>query len=337
MRRAALLSLVVLLGCSDPPEPPAPTPTPTPHQPAEETSGHVTPGDPPPARLVRITGEVTVGGVTARPATPLDAEVPIEVQEGGRAVIQLRDGGRVELDGPSRARLVEGLAAQLLLVHGSLYAVQPPAASSPRPPLRVVSETAAVEIGQTGEIYLAHFENGASWVATLQGAASVSVGEADSRHRLRLVELHAAQAVVITDRIAEPTEGPGRLTAARDAARALAPGLMAPEAPQPETSLRGEEERVDQALRWLEQETRRGRELTNQHRDAVRAGEQEDAQRLMRELVGHSQALYRLRRVATARWELLRTAHLRVVSLGRAQREDPVAERQDRVAGLLGH
>ena len=102
-------------------------------------------------------------------------------------------------------------------------------------------------------------------------------------------------------------------------------------------ALRSETERLDQALRWLETEARRGRDLTNQHRDAVREGNQEESSRLQRELVGHSQSLYRLRRLATARWERVRAKQLRLAAAGRAPNEDPVASRRVRVDGLLGH
>lgn len=267
----------------------------------------------------------------------LEAETPIDVPDAGQAVVQLRDGGRIELDGPARAILLEDGAAQAILVRGRLYAAQPPAGNAPRPPLRIASPTATVEIGQSGEIYLAAFPWGGSWVAVLEGAAAVSVGEADTRRRLRDVELDAGRAVAVPDRIAEPTEGPSRLAAAREAAAALA----AIETPAVEESaehavLATEADRLDQALRWLETEAGRGRDLTNQHRDAVRQGQQEEATRLQRELVAHSQALYRLRRLATARWERLRARQLRLVELGRAPTEDPVAARQDRVDGLLG-
>jgi hypothetical protein len=305
-------------------------------------AGPVEPGhgveaeDPAPAHFRRLEGTVTLAGAAARPDQAIEAEQPIEVPEGGRAVVQLRDGGRVEIDGGSRARVVEEGAAQVLLVRGALYAVQPPAGNAPRPPLRVVAPSATVEIGRAGEIYLATFANGASWVTVLGGSAAVSNGEADVRRRLNEVELGAGRAVAVPARIAEPTEGPSRLSGARAAAAALADGAT-PAAPEDRRqTLAHEAERLDQALRWLETETRRGRELTNEHRAAVREGRTEEAQRLQRELVEHSRSLYRLRRLATARWERLRVQQLRLEGEGAAPAEDPVEARRDRVAGLLG-
>ena len=111
------------------------------------------------------------------------------------------------------------------------------------------------------------------------------------------------------------------------------------ERPDPDALARrfGQElERLDQALRWLETETRRGSDLTQEHRAAVRAGDAEQSRRLQRELVSHSQELYRLRRVATARWERARVLHLWLGRLDAQPTEDPIDARHDRVAGLLG-
>lgn len=311
---------------------------PPPHGEGAAEEGGAEREDPAPARLVRIEGAVTVDGAAARAGEAIEAEEPIEVPEDGRAVIQLLDGGRVELDGGGRARIVGEGAAQVFLTRGGLYAVQPPAGNAPRPPLRVVSPSATVEIGQAGELYLALFENGASWIAVLGGGVSVSTGEADVRRTLRTVDLTRGQAVAVPGRIMEPTEAPSRLTAARAAARELAAAEGTAEV-DPERMRREvghEVERLDQALRWLETETRRGRELTSEHRAAVRDGQADEAQRLQNELVEHSRSLYRLRRLATARWERLRVQQLRLHAVGAAQGDDPVSARRDRVVGLLG-
>jgi hypothetical protein len=334
----ATILLLAACGEEDPPDP-APAPEPV-EQPAEAPAGHGSSADeiaPPPARMVRSQGTVTVGGVAAAPGSAIEAEEPIGVPEDGRAVVQLRDGGRVEIDGPARARVVDEGGAQIFLIRGRLYAVQPPMGNSPRPPLRIVSPGATVEIGAAGEIYLASYESGASWVAVLGGAAAVENGEADVRRRLHAVDLSAGQAVAVPSRIAEPTEGPSRLSAAREAAEVFA----ATETPDEDGArqrrdLAHEADRLDQALQWLETEARRGRELTAQHSAAVQAGDGEESSRLQRELVEHSRALYRMRRLATARWERLRVHRLRMRADGHATAADPVEARRDRVVGLLG-
>lgn len=345
MRAPCTLALALLLAaCGDdgddaPADPPSEAPAPR-HRGGHghgHGGGHaLEEEDPPPAHVRRFEGTVTIGGAAARPNAPVEAEQTIDVGEDGRAIVQLRDGGRVELDGGGRARIVEEGAAQVLLSRGGIYAVQPPAGNSPRPPLRIVTPTATVEIGSSGELYLALFENGSSWLAVLQGAASVSNGEADVRRRLQTVDLQAGQAVAVPGRIAEPTAAPERLSTARATAAALAAGAAEPDDEGMRERAAHEAERLDQALRWLETETRRGRELTNEHRAAVREGRTEEAQRLQRELVEHSRSLYRLRRLATARWERLRAQQLRMVATGAAPAEDPVEARRDRVAGLLG-
>lgn len=334
--RSVCLAVLLLGACGQTSTDQDPIPEPPPED--DVDPGHGPVSDPPPGTLVRLTGTVTVGGAEARPGMDLEAEVPIVVPIEGRAVIQLRDEGRVELDGPARAILVEDGSAQMLLIRGSLFAVQPPGTSSPRPPLRIGSPSMTVEIGVAGELYLAAFENGVGWLAVLGGGVAVTVGDADNRHRLRTLDLTAGAAVAVPDRLAEPTEGPRRLSAAREAAAALAAGsTFVFDAAAEQAALGADTTRLDQALRWLETETRRGRELTNQHRDFVREANTEESTRIQRELVGHSQELYRLRRLATARWERVRSKQLRLVMLNGASREDPVALRRDRVAGLLGH
>ncbi len=292
--------------------------------------------DPPPARIVSFSGTVTVDGAAAQPRQAVEAEQTIEVPAGGEALVTFEEGGHATLEGGSLARVVTEGAAQLFLIRGAAHAVQPPSGSSPRPPLRVVTSTATVEIAAAGEVYIVVFQGGASWVVMLSGAGAVSNGEADSRRRLRTVELTVGHAVAAPNRLAEPTEGPRRLSEARQAARALAVAPVEAEAPHLTHEVQTEADRVDQALRWLETETRRGRELTNAHRAAVREGETDEAARLQRQLVDHSQALYRLRRLATARWERLRAQWLRLEMLGPVSAQDPVAPRRERVTGLLG-
>lgn len=292
--------------------------------------------EPAPATLGATEGEVTIAGALARSGDPIEAEKPIVVPHDGSAVLQLRDGGRVALDGGSLGRVVTEGAAQLLLIRGGAHIVQLPAGSSPRPPLRVVTPSATVEIAQSGEAYVVLFEGGASWVVALGGGVEVSTGESDARRRLRTVSLVAGQAVAVPDRIAEPTEAPRRLADARLAARALAVAPPPPEADALMREVQAEARRLDQALRALETETRRGRELTREHGDAVRESKRADVDRLQRALVDHSQLLYRLRQLATVRWERLRAKWLRLTLVGHPPVDGPVDQRRERVAGLLG-
>ncbi len=280
-------SLVALLAACG--EDPAPAPDPmaedVPDDPAAEAA------DPPPAHVSSLSGTVTVEGAVASRGQAVDAEQVVEVREGGRATLVFEEGGHATLEEGSIGRVVTESAAQLFLIRGAAHAVQPPSGSSPRPPLRIVTSTATIDIPAAGEVYVAILEGGASFIAVLSGGASISNGEADARRRLRAVDLAAGQAMAVLTRLPEPTEGPRRLTDARQATRALATPATEPEAPRLARDVEAEAQRVDQALRWLETETRRGRELTTQHRDAVRQGQTQEADRLQRQLVGHSQAL----------------------------------------------
>lgn len=308
------------------------------HSTGQPEEGHGEVPNPPPAQMHALEGTVTMNGAAVRAGAAIEAEQTIEVPEGGRAVLQMRDGGRVELAGGTIARILGEGDGAVAFVRGSLYAVQPPMGNAPRAPLRVVSPSASIEIGTAGEIYAVFFETGSSWVAVLGGAAAINTGEADNRRQLRVLDLPAHQAVAVTSRMAEPTEGPTRLTAAREAGAVLAAaeGDAAPDAERLQREVGHEVERLDQALHWLETEARRGRELTNEHRDAIHEHNEDESRRIQRELVNHSQELYRLRRLATARWERTRALALRATVVGGSRADDPIAERRDRVIGLLG-
>ncbi len=291
--------------------------------------------DPPPARLSEVSGAVTIAGASARRGSDVGAERALEVPQNGRAVLLLEHGGRVALEGGARARVVEEGAAQLLLTNGSAHALQPPAGDSPRPPLRLVTPTATIDIEGDGEVFVAATD-GSSFVGVLRGAATISNGEVDARRRLRTIDLAAGQALAVSARIGEPTVCPRNLRQARAAARAAIVPATEPEHERLAREVTHEAERLDESLRWLEQETRRGRELTNEHRSAVRDGHGEEAERLLRELSDHSQALHRLRQIATARWERLRAQWLRLSDIAAVPANDPVAQRRERVVGLLG-
>ena len=170
-RELSLAALCFLLcACGEEPEVAEPPRA----EPPLDSAPHVV--DPPPAELRDVSGMVTLAGARARRGEPVEAEQAIEVSEGGSAVLQLRDGGRITLDDGARAWVVDESAAQLLLVRGGAHAVQPPAGSSPRPPLRLVTPAATVEIGQSGEAYVATYEGGRAarvWPAMREALGSV--------------------------------------------------------------------------------------------------------------------------------------------------------------------
>lgn len=289
-----------------------------------------TPPDQPPARLVRASGDVT------RLRGPIDEGAPLEAGDGlvvrgeGRADVDLGDGGRVVLDRDTEVRIGDGGPAQIVLIEGTLHAAVPAGPAGPRPPLRVSTPSASIDLGGSGEFFVRAHPSG-TWIAALAGLTTVANGEVDGRRRLRVVELAPGRALFVGGRMAEPTEGPARL----DDARATASTLFETAGdPEPARLARDADEaaaRLDEALLWLETETRRGLELTTQHREAVRAGRRDEGMRLQRELVTHSQRLYSLRQAATARWE-----RLGAITLLSAPPGDQARVRRDRVASLLG-
>lgn len=333
----AVLLALLLSACSGGAEerPAPPAPSAEVDEPAAADEAHHAMPDPAPARLASAEGTVTVDGAAAEPGQELDAGTVVEVPDGGSASLAFLHGARVVLEGEARARIqVEG-GAQLLLLSGGAHLTQPPAGSSPRPPLRVATAAVTVEIPASGEAFLAAFPAGSAWLAVLSGAAEAQSGEVDRRRRLRTARLTAGRAVTITGEVQPPVAGPVRLVGALETWPLLASVTPPPEPDALRRTLDRQVERLDQALRWLEAETGRGRELTAQHRAAVRA-RAEDAQELQERLVDHSRALYRLRQVVRVRWERVcaRLAHLE--ALGAPPVDDPVARRTDRVAGLLG-
>lgn len=349
-RRRAAIALVAMLavGCSGAREDPAPSP---PAERAHEGAGgrrhalgagepsaeaHGTPPEEPPARLVRFTGEVARARGTIAAGDALEAGESLIVRGQGSADVDLGEGGRVRLEGDTEIRIGEGGPAQVLLVRGSIHALVPAGPSGPRPPLRIATAAASVDLPGSGEVLIVAHASGVTWVAALSGLTTVATGEVDARRRLRIVELPPARALLVLSRMAEPTEGPSRLEDARAASRVVLESAVPLEADRAARDLAEAAARLDESLLWLETETRHGLELTAQHREAVRAGQSAEGMRLQRELVAHSQQLYSLRQVATARWERVIAQEAQMSRLPQARPSELAAARRDRVSSLLG-
>lgn len=297
---------------------------------------HLAGPEQPPARLVRWQGEVQRARGTIVPGQPLEAGEFLAVRGEGRADVDLAEGGRIVLGRDTEVRIGDGGPAQVILLRGALHALVPPGPGGPRPPLRVACPAASVDLGGSGEFFVLSHASGGAWVASLAGMTTVTTGEVDARRRLRVVELPPARSLTIASRMAEPADGPTRL----DEAHAMAATVFGDAAPVDAARARRDlldaAARLDEATLWLETETRAGRDLTTNHREAVRAGRAEDAMRLQRELVTHAQRLHALRQVVAARWERLLAGELQLARLPGAPRTDLVASRRDRVGSLLG-
>jgi hypothetical protein len=302
----------------------------------EPVEVHGTPPDQPPARLVRMQGDVVRARGPVEEGAALEAGDALVVQGPGRADVDLGDGGRVVLDADTEVRIGDGGPAQIVLVRGRLHAAVPAGPAGPRPPLRVATASVSVDLGGSGEVFVVADASGATWVAGLSGLTSVATGEADTRRRLRTVELPPGRALLVATRMAEPTEGPTRLEDARAASAAIFASAAELDAARAQRELAEAARRLDEALLWLETETRNGLDLTAQHRESVRGGSSEEGMRLQRALVTHAQQLNGLRQVATARWERLEAGTLQLARTRGAPASDLADSRRDRVASLLG-
>lgn len=283
---------------------------------------------PRPAPLARVArlGDGRPGPL--RPGQTLDATATLSTG-AERLVLDLRDGARVELEPQSLARLGEEAPAQLFLARGHVHAVLPPTGNSPRPPLRIGTPAGTVEIGGSGDLWVTVRPDGTAWIALLGGRAAVLTGEQDpATNTERRLDLTPARAVVAGRSLAEPTEGPTTV----DAARALGAALMdGAEEREFAADLEAATAALDEALGAVAAERERGAALESRHRAAVSAMAAE-APAIMQELVAHGRALDAARDVLLTRFERARALALLV---GPAT-ADPTAVRRPRVRAALG-
>jgi len=286
----------------------------------------------PPAVLMHAEGDVTVSSGVLTERLPLSRGDRVQVGPGGAADIDVREGARFSLEPGSDLRVGDVGPARVLLVRGAVHIANPPE-DGPRAVLRVATPEASLAITGPGEAYLVVHESGTTVLMVLSGMMAVSTGETDGRGRLREMDLTPGRAVVIAQRMSESVEGPTRL----DEARTQAAALLVASSPVDEARRRHDLgtaiSRLDEALGTLEAEGRRGGELTEAHRAAVSAANPTESMRLQGELVAHSTQLFRLREVATSRWERLRVIALTIAG---PVEPDPIEVRTDRVRGLLG-
>lgn len=284
------------------------------------------------AVLVRSEGDVSVASGVLEAHMALARSERVRVGVGGHAEVDVREGARLSLQGDTDLRINDVGPARALLVRGALHMANP-AEDGPRAILRIATPEASIAISGPGEAYIVAHASGTTLVMVLAGAVTVSTGETDARGRLREIDLGTGRTVVVAQRMSEPVDGPQRL----DDARVQAGVLLAESSPIDDERRRHDLgiaiSRLDEALGDLEAEGRHGAELTDLHRAAVAAANQTESMRLQGELVSHSTQLYRLREVATARWERVRVGALTVTT---PLEPDPIVVRTDRVRGLLG-
>lgn len=284
------------------------------------------------ARLVRTEGDVSISSGVMRDAMPLPRSERVRVGAGGHADIDVREGARLSLEPNTDLRINDVGPARALLVAGAIHLANPPE-DGPRAILRIATPEASIAISGPGEAYIVAHPSGTTVVMVLSGGFTVSTGETDARGRLREIDLGTGRTVIVAQRMSEPVDGPQRLDEARVNSAALLAAGVAVDDERRRHDLGIAIGRLDEALGALEAEARRGAELTDLHRAAVAAADPTESMRLQGELVAHSTQLYRLREVATGRWERLRVGALTVTT---PLEPDPVLVRTDRVRGLLG-
>lgn len=295
------LLLLALLGsaCDEPPAPEATTPETS--SPEEE--------DERPDPLAHVSSGRQRGRPIG-PATELrtgDAPMPLD----------LREGARVSLDPQSLARIDDESRAQIVLARGALHAVLPPMGGSPRPPLRIGTAAASLEIGGSGEAFVVALPDGSAWFAMLSGSGHVSTGEGE---RVLLTPGRA-----LAGGATETTEGPTEL----DAARAIAATLPTADADPEAEVMAPAVARLDAAITAGTQVRDQGASLQRRHAQAVSA--MSGASEVMQEIVAHTRALESVRASLLVAYE-----RARALALLTGASPDPTAIRRPRVRAILG-
>lgn len=287
----------------------------------------------PPARVGLVEGEVVLEGVPAVSGAGVEAGQAVALRNAGRLSLDLLVGARVTLFGNGAVVVAEPPDQGVWLTGGIAHVADPPGGVGTRAPLRIATPAVTVELQGAGDVVVTIEPSGATHVAVLNGRVELTTGEVDVRRRLRVTELGPATMVRVAERVEEPGPGPARLEEAIEAARAIL-GRASGGSPGAAVA-RIATARLDEAMRWLELEQRRGRDLTARHRAAVQAGRSDEAMQYQREIVAHAQAVHALRQLVITRWE-------RVIVAARAHSRDPrtlddeVVARRERLRNLLG-
>ncbi len=282
-------------------------------------------------------GDVTRLGQRGGGALELAAGEGLRVGAGGHVQLDPGTGHQVELGAEADVEVGDEGLARLLLAAGPLEVLAPQDTPALRVPLRVATPAATIEFGDDAVAFVQVHPTGAVWVACLAAPVTVSSGDVDARRRTRELALEPGRAVLVGARTSEVSDGPQALADAPAAAALAFATAPAPDAERLGRDLAEAAGRIDEALLWLESETRRGRELTRAHRAASGAGGTQEAARLQRELIAHGQLVYALRQTATVRWERLLVGERAARRTDRRLFLEGSEARRDRVTGLLGH
>lgn len=275
----------------------APAPTPTPTRTASPTPAPRPEDRPPTLRVARVgaEGPVAVGDTF---------EAGEIVDTGAQSVsLQFERGARVEVERDARLARSAASATGIALGEGALHALLLPEGGSARPALHVGVPRGTVEIGGSGELFIAALPDGTALVVALQGFGEVRSGALDAEGRLVTTRVVAGHSVVVGTDEATVADGPTSLDDAHRAAARLARSHRGSDATR-DAQRTALAEALAARLGEYERESRRGDELRAQHRAAV-AAKRDAADRLalQRTIVGHAQALLRARRAVQSTFE----------------------------------
>lgn len=248
------------------------------------------------ARVTRVRGE---GDGIPSPGTVLLSDTSLRLPEGSEVVIDFPDGERLELFGPAHATLLRAGASILLLARGEARGFIVPSSRPPREPLRIATPATTVELGRSGDVWVAAGDDGRTIVGQLAGVSDSWIGDGSVRNAVS-----AGEALrVHLDGKLDTLTGRTRL----DEVRALAPKKSNSSAGTklPRASFSALRDAAVAALVALEGERARGVALIAEHRAAVATGKSAPPE-LRASLVAHSKALLERRTALERSWERLR-------------------------------
>jgi hypothetical protein len=284
-------------------------------------------------------------GTAAEAGRALVPGAMLTTGEGSGLVVSFRRGGRVELGKDAHARIGGSAPAQLFVAEGRAYATLPPAGNSPRPGLHVATATASIRIGSSGDAWVVALPDGSTWVAMLRGTAEVVTGQTRSApadgddsgagDKLRAWRVRAGQQMRITaDGVGSPESGPQKVEQARARTAKLREAAGTASEPARRRAFEARLKQLDPALEALAAERKRATELQRAGDAAGRDGGP-DPREVQKQLVQHSQARFRLRRIALAQWERTQACGLRVAQ-STGEMPESLAPRRARARKLLG-
>lgn len=282
------------------------------------------------ATVFSLEGDATVsdGPAVRHVREPLGGGASLRTGADGVAVIDLRDDARVTVFGDTVAELGRDGPATLVLARGAALAMLAPAGNSFRPPLRVATPEAIIDIGASGQVFVDVHSSGATWITVLSGDATVTRGERTEQGAMISRALAPARAMVVAGQLLDTVPGPATLASAR----AVPASLWRGRAPEADPAGRAADlVALDAALDAYAAQKARARELADQQRAAARISRTAAAD-VQREIVAQSGDLYRTRTAALMLWDRATARALAQGPTGAAE----VTSRLARSEELLG-